>query len=233
MRENQQATTDVLSNAYFTRLWIVQEMELAAKKSIMLDQYEIPWSNFQNLCWAAKKLLELPEVIRLRIIEKQDGIQDFRLRGEDPRSVVEAFSKNSCEKAHDKVYGLQCLFYADAILEVDYGKSVKEVFITFAMMIAERYNSGYGVRFSYEEIPESAVALRELCENMGLIAQAGSSSGYRFFFRAWLGHYQDFDPFSIELAKGLSTQRALLEHYVVERQQYPMGPTMNRIVLGD
>lgn len=180
----------------------------------------------------SKKLLELPEVIRLRIIEKQDGIQDPRLRGEDPRSVVDAFSKNGCEKAHDKVYGLQCLFYEDAMLKVDYGKSVKEVFIAFAMMIAERYNSGYGVPYSYGEIPESAVALSELCENMGLIAHAGSSSGYRFF-RACLGHYQDFDAFSIELTKDPSTQRALLEHYVVERQQYPKGPTMNRIVLGD
>lgn len=125
----------LLRDAYFSRIWIVQEVLLSSNPIILTNgNVWVPWSKirgcFKEKAWGAKsygvvKFLALPEIYRSK--------EHWTLS-----QLIDLFSANDCEDKRDKVYSLLGLVGEGPVPVVDYDKSVFEVYADVITMLPHK-----------------------------------------------------------------------------------------------
>lgn len=93
--------TTILSNLYWTRVWIVQEVLLARKTDIFFGHYHLSWESIDALC----DLHSVPgsaaasaTALRTILHEKQNSRISLSI-------LLWDFRNNECENPRDKVFG--------------------------------------------------------------------------------------------------------------------------------
>jgi hypothetical protein len=150
---------DLSRRPYWHRLWIIQEIMLARKVLIFHNDKLEEWEEFFGLPSGgptrARRILPgvrpLPQIVQ-SIIKERDAFQKIG-PGNSLSYVLELFSfeGSECENPRDKVYGLLGLVKESAAIEIDYEKSVEEVFFDVINKVVrdENYLSlGLVVEFS-------------------------------------------------------------------------------------
>src|SRR5690242_16376759 len=123
----------LLHDDYFTRLWVVQEVLLARAVRIicrgMSGPVEIPWDDVHAVATGSAMWLQQHGHSKavLALIANQ-GMNRY----EGLRLTIARFSGYECENPRDKVYGLLGIVKPKERLEVDYTKSVQDVFLDAA-----------------------------------------------------------------------------------------------------
>ncbi|KAJ0310953.1 hypothetical protein COL5a_008852 [Colletotrichum fioriniae] len=142
----QQALETLLTRRYFSRAWILQEVALARRATLICGRYEMPWSRLQIPSLADRGLLintkekprllnvlQLPSVLQFRAPAYRDSSDLLRLldlarnsHASDPRDKLFA------------VYGLISCAQSDGIV-ADYTMSTREAYMQMAKWIAQRF----------------------------------------------------------------------------------------------
>ncbi|KAF4775393.1 heterokaryon incompatibility protein [Colletotrichum scovillei] len=142
----QQALETLLTRRYFSRAWILQEVALARRATLICGRYEMPWSRLQIPSLADRGLLintqekprllnvlQLPSVLQFRAPAYRDSSDLLRLldlarnsHASDPRDKLFA------------VYGLISCAQSDGIV-ADYTMSAREAYMQMAKWIAQRF----------------------------------------------------------------------------------------------
>lgn len=151
------ALSTILSNEYFSRLWIVQEMLLTPEICIFTSgntwiSWESIWSITKDVNLGKRKLTTEEASAWKRISPNTQKL--IRMTGntgqrKESRELLDilSFSANTCYDPRDKVYGLMSLFEVEDKLKVDYDKPVFDVFVDVVMafhaIIKFAYGRGY------------------------------------------------------------------------------------------
>ncbi|KAK7445548.1 hypothetical protein CaCOL14_002128 [Colletotrichum acutatum] len=142
----QQALETLLTRRYFSRAWILQEVALARRATLICGRYAMPWSRLQIPSLADRGLLintkekprllnvlQLPSVLQFRAPTYRDSSDLLRLldlarnsHASDPRDKLFA------------VYGLISCAQSDGIV-ADYTMSTREAYMQMAKWIAQRF----------------------------------------------------------------------------------------------
>ncbi|KAF3053674.1 hypothetical protein E8E11_010937 [Didymella keratinophila] len=148
------ALSTILSNDYFSRLWVIQEMLLIPEIRIFTaGNTWIPWESIWfitkdvNLGW--RKLTTEEASAWKRVSPNTQKL--IRMTGnteqtKESRELLDilSFSANICYEPRDKVYGLMSLFKVEDTLKVDYDKPVFEVFVDVVMAFHAITKFDYG-----------------------------------------------------------------------------------------
>jgi hypothetical protein len=110
---------------YWRRLWIIQEIMLGQKVTIFHNQQAISWRAFVIMVMDS---IAIPKIVN-SIIEERANFRCYG-RSRSLSYILELFSPvdSECENPLDTVYGLQGLVDNSGTVEIDYDKSVEEVF---------------------------------------------------------------------------------------------------------
>jgi hypothetical protein len=149
----------MLSNAYWTRIWIVQELILANSIILYYNGLAIHWRNLYPLLSDTSQGTERMNLHHF--LEFTDGrCAPDRNAGLVLSGFPNVFWSNAqCHDPRDVYYALQTLLPQDLRITVDYSKPILEVFIDAALLIT-----------SYHDIekPDLARWLTSLAIGMGL-----------------------------------------------------------------
>lgn len=139
------STLALLCNSYFNRLWIIQELLLSENVCLLVEgDVEVSWKSLRT------KYKELPPNIQ-EIPPSTSWIveaQPVRFIFASHTSVcvtnyvtttVGKFYDKKCENPKDKVYGLMALVQESSKVEIDYDKSVQQVYLDAIMSMVTEY----------------------------------------------------------------------------------------------
>ena len=117
------------SAAWFTRLWVVQEVYGHACV-VFYDRHEIPWN---GILLVANLLVEVSATERLTGLHTMNFYAPSHIEGagQDPRALLETFRNFKCSDPRDKVYALLAFPFFSGLrppIQPDYSKSVVTVF---------------------------------------------------------------------------------------------------------
>lgn len=133
-----QSLSILLHDVYFTRLWVVQEVLLARAVQIRCHgtsgHLEIPWDEVYAVATGNSTWLQQHGHTKavLALIANQ-GMNHYEGLG----VTITRFSGYKCENPRDKIYGLLGIVKPKERLEVDYSKTVQDVFLDFAMALQD------------------------------------------------------------------------------------------------
>jgi len=123
------AIHDITKRAYFERLWIWQELQLARRAVMQCGQYIIAWDVFRR---AIICLFEKDYIPSLELRESLRRLRPLtRLRDSDSLNVLfSAISRRKCSEPRDRVYGLLGLASSDFRMRVipHYSLPVSDVY---------------------------------------------------------------------------------------------------------
>jgi hypothetical protein len=117
------------NNKYWERVWVVQEMKLA--RSVIL------WCGIEELLPQ-----ELLYAFDMEFGKAADAYLAEFLLERKPVSLARVYQDvedRSCEKPHDRVYGVQSLLDPNERLLVDYRKPIAQVFLELAQVLIKKY----------------------------------------------------------------------------------------------
>ncbi|KAF3034907.1 hypothetical protein E8E12_005423 [Didymella heteroderae] len=151
------ALSTILSNDYFSRLWIVKEILLTPQIRIFTAgntwiPWETIWSITKDINLGMLKLTKEEATAWKRISPNTQKL--IRMTGnsgqrKESRELLDilSFSANTCYEPRDKVYGLMSLFEVEDSLKADYQKPVFDVFVDLVMafhaIMKFEYGRGY------------------------------------------------------------------------------------------
>ncbi|KAH7091149.1 heterokaryon incompatibility protein-domain-containing protein, partial [Paraphoma chrysanthemicola] len=122
------ALKPLLENAYFSRLWIVQEVLLAHDLRVVCGPIWIHADSIRYACVRAAPG-QLPAACNL-FLDAARTDKWWRLK-----ACIDRYSRNECSDPRDTVYGLLGLMQERERPQVDYSKSVYEVFTDAVEML--------------------------------------------------------------------------------------------------
>lgn len=113
----------LVADAYFTRLWVVQEVLLSPHVRVLVSgNVWVSWAAMRD-CFQTKGWKPTPaKALVLHTFGQSSGVPDLIW-------YIRRFSSNKCEDARDKVYGLQGLVHQTKRVEVDYNKRPFDVWV--------------------------------------------------------------------------------------------------------
>lgn len=130
--EKESAMTSMLTHRYFERLWIVQELLLAPEIHVLTGPNWVTWSDLQyywdNYFTVPDDWSSLQSATELLSDEK--SYYHHRL---DWLSFK--YSGQGCMNERDKIYGLLGLVQEENRIEVDYAKSIIDVYLDAMLAI--------------------------------------------------------------------------------------------------
>jgi heterokaryon incompatibility protein (HET) len=143
----ESAVTVLLSNSYFTRVWIVQEVSPARKIWILCGDVETAWDGLQISVrqidpWKTGN--HHLSIIRALFIEK--GKREDRRLDE----VAKRYSVQECQDPRDKIYGFLGMVSADQRPVIDYAKSVQQVYADAVLTVLGHYWNNRFKRYKTE-----------------------------------------------------------------------------------
>jgi hypothetical protein len=121
---------------------IVQEVLLAKELYLVCGDVWIPWEHMENTIQrhSTRVFEDLPAAKWLFIEKTKDA--EIWAKGQEPHSLsdsMQLYSNLDCEDSRDKVYGLLGLLHpTQEAPEVDYNKSLQEVFLDAVRIILAR-----------------------------------------------------------------------------------------------
>ena len=142
---------DILRRPYWNRLWVMQEIIVAEKVTLLCGTSTISLDDFGAVCgrwiWQGQYFQPRntgsgPESVRTssyqdvintwRPIEKIS--EEYRKQYKEDKillmELVDSFASKQCSNIRDKVFGLRSLSKEAATIKVDYSKAVLEVFLS-------------------------------------------------------------------------------------------------------
>ncbi|KAF9872773.1 heterokaryon incompatibility protein [Colletotrichum karsti] len=136
----QFTVVELLKRRYFSRVWILQEIALARKATLICGQNALPWSSMRiswlvelSLLSSPPDMTQLPPALSLRAPAYRDSSNLLDL--------LDLARKSQATDPRDKVfavYGLMFLAEKDGLV-ADYTKSTEDVFIDVATWIARSF----------------------------------------------------------------------------------------------
>ncbi|KAH8593139.1 heterokaryon incompatibility protein-domain-containing protein [Bisporella sp. PMI_857] len=155
---SKHGSVELLQNSYFTRVWIVQEILLAEDIEVLGGTTWINWRSF------AVVPLTVDAGIPLATCSLLDRAQSYLRGSTGLAELLIDFGMNQCTDPRDRVYGLLGLARKEQRLEVDYSKTLWEVFLdTMLILCNARYDdhfncvlalSGLAISFSMADCPQ-------------------------------------------------------------------------------
>jgi hypothetical protein len=126
----------ILQNAYWTRLWIIQEVGLASKISVHIGGFDQSWDEFVH-DWMDNRRFKR-EVKRLRALDNKR--RDRHGPSNRLEVLLEDFKYAQCTEAKDKVYGFLGLAHdcQDGFIQVDYNKSLFDIYLDVIKFFCRR-----------------------------------------------------------------------------------------------
>lgn len=152
----------ILSNKYFSRLWIVQEVLLARHVRIIIRGCTRSWISWINLYEQHVSLLSRsswrrkssPGALLLgKYFGHQSGTQPLHMRILD-------FSTKHCEDARDSLYGLMGIVAVSDHVAIDYTKSVLDVYVEVLEVFNRNFQQSNSIKSSSELI-KAAITLAD------------------------------------------------------------------------
>ncbi|KAK3376272.1 heterokaryon incompatibility protein-domain-containing protein, partial [Lasiosphaeria ovina] len=125
-----QAIVPLISEAYFNRVWIIQEVAVSQAATIFCGHHSLPWDTFERAITVIEEIAEFHPT-RSLIKERRN------FRSSAPESLLSKVwhaRPFSATDARDKIYALLGLVNSDAPaipIQVDYGTPPVDVFRTF------------------------------------------------------------------------------------------------------
>ncbi|KAI0803716.1 HET-domain-containing protein [Xylaria sp. FL0064] len=125
----------LLSNAYFTRLWIVQEVSLASEIRLLIDDYQMRWEAARFVTESIDPMRPVNSLGTLKdLFKEKDRKNEWRLD-----TIIRKYSAHECQDPRDKVYGFLGMVPAWQRPVVDYSKSMHQVFLDVVPIILNIY----------------------------------------------------------------------------------------------
>jgi hypothetical protein len=127
----------LLQNSYFTRVWIVQEVLLAKHIKVLGGTTWIDWSAFTVIPLTCSLVTAGVPIATLSLL---DRAQSYVRGSTSLAALLLNFYDNNCTDPRDYVYGLLGLVSKDQRPEIDYTKTLWEVFLDTALTLC---NAGH------------------------------------------------------------------------------------------
>jgi hypothetical protein len=229
---SSQHLESIMTNRYFSRLWIVQEVTLAKHVKIMCNDILIDWNVLRDIA-------VFPDIHKDRraasllfhyVMNKKDvaGLNNVG-SGTLPSKIL-SYSAMDCEDQRDKVYGLLGLVEPQSsVPEIDYSKSVERVFLDALRIILMENH--------VESVPRLLDIAQFLIRNMCLpkrhqvaLENLFKSIGKHYFVIVRRGsHPRDLPVDAIDLEGTLSSERWWYD-YQGQRYFFPVTATGEHFV---
>ncbi|KAI0968623.1 HET-domain-containing protein [Xylaria arbuscula] len=125
----------LLSNLYFTRVWIVQEVSLAREIRMLIGDCPMNWAAAK---FVAERIDPMRPVNNLRtmndLFKEKDRKREWRLD-----TLIGKYSVHECQDPRDKVYGFLGMVPDWQRPVVDYTKSTHQVFLDVIPIVLDIY----------------------------------------------------------------------------------------------
>lgn len=150
----------LLRNDYWSRRWIVQELMLASTSTIMIGKRQVDWEDIRTaveLCQQTSHTLSsqaqhsgisssnVQRALRLlgarRSLWHTSAFGDIVGHRLPLADVLEQFLDSECSDPRDTVYALISMARPDTVIDVDYNKTVSQVWIQTATAIIKERRS--------------------------------------------------------------------------------------------
>ena len=119
-RQERAMVTDLRSDGYWDRLWIVQEIGRARRRMVCFGTLAMDWNAFINMVTLHNSSCDGPLRLDRLIQEKYTGSLTLQ-------KLLQDHGKASCKERRDKIYGLIGLATDACQFPMDYNKSLLEV----------------------------------------------------------------------------------------------------------
>jgi hypothetical protein len=140
----------LLQNSYFTRMWIVQEILLAENIEVLGGTTWIDWRNFASVP------LTVSAGIPLATCSLLDRAQSYLRGSTGLGALLIDFGMNQCTDPRDRVYGLLGLVRKEQRPEIDYSKTLWEVFLdTILILCNARYDHHFNCVLALSDLAMS------------------------------------------------------------------------------
>jgi hypothetical protein len=154
---------DLVNNAWFSRIWVVQEAALAKDLFVQAGSRRVPWTRFVACIRSVKEMIGIP-LAEMRLVYDIETLRQQKLSDDleysDLLTIVEAFRGRQATDLRDKIYGLFGLIKSGTpgpAFQADYSKSPQQVFANFTVWHVQVYgNVRVLAKCCSEEISESS-----------------------------------------------------------------------------
>jgi hypothetical protein len=134
---------------YWKRIWILQEFILANDLVIQCGRFKISWNTFWKvwsrlLCLSPERVPHIRDLGHLRTDHQQGNISRGRasLSGWNWILVLE---KSKCTDVRDKIYGLHALTQEKYRVEVDYSKTVLNIYFEVLRLVPRVADTSWSI----------------------------------------------------------------------------------------
>ncbi|KAH7317337.1 heterokaryon incompatibility protein-domain-containing protein [Rhexocercosporidium sp. MPI-PUGE-AT-0058] len=137
--ELSNAIVALFDRAYWGRLWIIQELLFAKEARIQCGSHYIGWKHLHNFYVAVENsIVELRSDHGGGVYSSYNNLafrlDSCRLRFPENGkvsllSLLDDFSSSQCEDVRDKIYGIAGLARETTDLEIDYSKSLTQIYV--------------------------------------------------------------------------------------------------------
>ncbi|KAI1421092.1 HET-domain-containing protein [Xylaria sp. FL1777] len=125
----------LLSNIYFTRIWIVQEVSLASDIRMLIGDRQLSWGAVKFVAERIDPMRPVNSLGTLNdLFKEKDRKKEWRLD-----TIVRKYSVHECQDPRDKVYGFLGMVPAWQRPVVDYTKSTHQVFLDIIPIVLNIY----------------------------------------------------------------------------------------------
>ena len=163
--------------SYWTRHWIAQEIALAKHRTIMYSDELMPWqtlNSFVRFLGISKSLTQLSSA--------PDSLIDFvagATENSDRARWIHAMAfgeRSRCQNTQDKIFGIQSVFRSHLRVDVDYGRSSREIFEQAAHVYIS-YEPSYAAGVSTLATPvDLSRGLTQLATGMRLVDRSNTQA---------------------------------------------------------
>ncbi|KAH7381145.1 heterokaryon incompatibility protein-domain-containing protein [Phaeosphaeria sp. MPI-PUGE-AT-0046c] len=187
-------TIALLHNAYFGRVWIVQELLLSKDVHILVEgNVSVSWESLRKKCEELRPEIRkaLPSSTRWMV---ESWYHRRLFASHTPVSstyyvttTVGWFCDKKCKEPRDKVYGFMALVQPSSRVDIDYQRAVQEIFLDAVMSMIREYwhmrhvtpSDGYELQRVKWNFKESIDSSWRLAQNMSFTNL--ETSGLRSF----------------------------------------------------
>jgi hypothetical protein len=153
------AAESIGEHRYFKRLWIVQELLLAPKIRVLIGSKWIVWCELRMSYFA----------LHLHSGSAVGLLNDTILRRQHMLgTLLYRYCRQDCRDERDKIYGLQGLVPQEDCVEVDYAKSIIEVYVDALTATLKGQGVSYETGISHCSLMGSILA-----QNIGFTEEMG------------------------------------------------------------
>jgi hypothetical protein len=138
---------DLVNNAWFSRIWVVQEAALAKNLFVQARSQRVLWTRFVACIRSVNEMIGIP-LAETRLVYDIETLRQQKLSEgleySDLLMIVEAFRGRQATDLRDKIYGLFGLIKSGIpgpAFRVDYSKSPQQVFADFAVWHVQGYGN--------------------------------------------------------------------------------------------